>query len=542
MVLSVGISNTDIVVGALACILLFLGTRSTRIPRGASLPPGPPRKAIVGNFSDIPEKHEWETYTHWAKKYGELVYIKVFRQPIVYINSVAAAQDLFEKRSSIYSDRFDFPMLIDLMGFDWNFVAMRYGDRWRRHRKMFHQKFHPTPVGAYHSIQYKHTLDLLRRLHKSPKEFLIHLRHLTGAIIMEIIYGIKVLPADDPYIKLAEEALAAVGSIPTNPGAYLVDTVPILKHVPEWMPGAGFKTKARIWRQAITQMPTVPFDACKKALREGKGVPSFTASFLESTTHLHGLDAQQEEHTIRNTGATAFGAGADTTTVALSWFVLAMILYPDVQRKAQAELDDVIGADRLPGFEDRQNLPYINALCKEIQRWHPVFPLAIAHGVMEDDIYNNYFIPKGSVIIGNSWAMLHDETMYGPRPEHFEPERFFRPGVKDPSAAFGFGRRICPGRYLADNTIYIATSTILKLFNISPAKEANGTEIPIDVTFTSGTISCVQVLATKTQPSSTVLIACAFRRPDPFECSITPRIRSSESLLEHYQGLWGDEL
>ena len=48
--------------------------------------------------------------------------------------------------------------------------------------------------------------------------------------------------------------------------------------------------------------------------------------------------------------------------------MLAMVLYPDVQRKAQDELDEVIGADRLPDFEDRKNLPYVNALCKEIQR------------------------------------------------------------------------------------------------------------------------------------------------------------------------------
>ncbi|KAF8506394.1 cytochrome P450, partial [Gautieria morchelliformis] len=108
----------------------------------------------------------------------------------------------------------------------------------------------------------------------------------------------------------------------------------------------------------------------------------------------------------------------------LSWFILAMILYPDVQRKAQHELDEVIGADRLPTFEDCNSLPYMNAICKEIQRWHPVVPPGIAHRVTQDDVHNNNFIPEGSVVIGNAWEMLHDKNMYGSNTEHFEPECF----------------------------------------------------------------------------------------------------------------------
>jgi cytochrome P450 len=80
-----------------------------------------------------------------------------------------------------------------------------------------------------------------------------------------------------------------------------------------------------------------------------------------------------------------------------------MILYPEVQRKAQAELDSVIGMSQLPSFEDRESLPYVNDLCKEVLRWHPVLPLGIAHRVMQDDIYGDYLIPSGSLVIGNAW-------------------------------------------------------------------------------------------------------------------------------------------
>ncbi|KAF8506214.1 cytochrome P450 [Gautieria morchelliformis] len=502
-------SNIYIALGGLICATLFLlVVERNHIPKGAHLPPGPPGKAIIGNVYDAPKEHQWRTYTNWAKQYGDLVYIKIFRQPIVIVNSLAVAHDLFEKRSSVYSDRFEFPMVNDLAGFDWNLATMRYGDKWRRHRKMFHQSFHLTAVTAYTSIQEKRTKELLYRLRKSPDNFLEHIRHLSGATIMEITYGIDVLPSGDPYIQLAEQATEASESA-LIPGSFLVDILPILKYVPEWMPGAGFKTKARIWRQVVTRLPFVPFNACKKALTQGKATPSVTASLLESMADLPETNVPQQEETIRNTGAVAYLAGADTTAIALSWFILAMILYPDVQRKAQRELDEVMGADRLPTFDDRDSLPYMNAVCKEIQRWRPAAPLGIPHRLMEDDVYNNNFIPRGSVIMGNTWAMLHDETVYGPDTEHFEPERFLRPGTRDPSAAFGFGRRICPGRYLADNTIYLAACCILKVFNISPAKDANGAEIPVHDSISSGAIS----------------------RPEPFSCSIKPRTMIPEKFF-----------
>lgn len=141
-------------------------------------------------------------------------------------------------------------------------------------------------------------------------------------------------------------------------------------------------------------------------------------------------------------------------------FMLAMVLYPEVQRKAQAELDAVVGIGRLPSFGDREDLPYLDALCKEVYRWHPIVPFGVAHKVMQDDVYGDLFIPGGSIVFGNAWcvltsrgmtyypcdmclsrAMLHNEKVYGPEPMEFRPERFMGPGAKEPISAFGFGRR-----------------------------------------------------------------------------------------------------
>ena len=80
-----------------------------------------------------------------------------------------------------------------------------------------------------------------------------------------------------------------------------------------------------------------------------------------------------------------------------------MALNPEVQKKAQAELDSVIGSSRLPEFSDRDSLPYLNALIKELMRWHVVAPTAVPHAAIQDDVYNGYLIPKGSLILANLW-------------------------------------------------------------------------------------------------------------------------------------------
>ena len=91
------------------------------------------------------------------------------------------------------------------------------------------------------------------------------------------------------------------------------------------------------------------------------------------------------------------------TFAVLQFFFLAMVLYPDVQKRAQAELDAVVGPDRLPSWEDRNSLPYLNALIKEVLRWQNVAPFGFPHYTTEDIEYRGYFIPKGTLLFPQIW-------------------------------------------------------------------------------------------------------------------------------------------
>ncbi|EIW84794.1 cytochrome P450 [Coniophora puteana RWD-64-598 SS2] len=151
-----------------------------------------------------------------------------------------------------------------------------------------------------------------------------------------------------------------------------------------------------------------------------------------------------------------------------------MVLYPEVQKRAQEEIDKVVGTDRLPDFQDRASLPYLEAVYRETMRLKPVGPIGVPHAATNEDVYKGYYIPKGK-------AMSQNPVKY-PDPSAFKPERFLDSEGKlnddTVTYAFGFGRRICPGRHFASGSSWIAMANILASFSIGKAKDAAGN--PID--------------------------------------------------------------
>ena len=127
-------------------------------------------------------------------------------------------------------------------------------------------------------------------------------------------------------------------------------------------------------------------------------------------------------------------------------FVLAMVLNPKVMMRAQEELDCVVGRETLPDFSDKENLPYIDAVVKEVLRWNPPLPIGLPYRVTQDDVYRGYLIPAGATVIQNAWAIFRDPNIYHD-PETFNPDRFLKDGKIDQSVynpedrVFGAGRR-----------------------------------------------------------------------------------------------------
>ncbi|TFK78644.1 cytochrome P450, partial [Polyporus arcularius HHB13444] len=226
-----------------------------------------------------------------------------------------------------------------------------------------------------------------------------------------------------------------------------------------------------------------------------------------------------EEHLIaKNTCATAFEGGADTTFSTIQAFFLAMSLNPSIQKKAQAELDAVIGPHRLPNFRDRASLPYVEAVFKETLRWHNAMPLGVHHCAGEDIEYHGYFIPRGTTFTANTEvycrACLHDPEAYT-EPDRFLPDRFIREGKLDPDVrdprdfVFGYGRRICAGKPFAEIEMFLVVAMTLHVFDITPPLDESGNPILIEPKFTGSFLLY----------------------PADCRCTIKPRSAEAEALI-----------
>ena len=204
------------------------------------------------------------------------------------------------------------------------------------------------------------------------------------------------------------------------------------------------------------------------------------------------LDAEAEDVVKWVVGA-VYSGGADTTVCALSTFVLGMVLYPEAQAKAQAEIDRVVGTDRLPGLADRPTLPYVEAVYKETLRWHPVAPLGVPHRVTKENDYGGYTIPAGATVVANIWAMSRAH----PDSDLFTPERHLPGGNhvgRDPRTyVFGFGRRICPGLHLADSEVWLGVVSLLAAFKILKKSDGKGGFITPKEDYGQGIISYVSL-------------------------------------------------
>jgi cytochrome P450 len=184
-------------------------------------------------------------------------------------------------------------------------------------------------------------------------------------------------------------------------------------------------------------------------------------------------------------------AGAETTSTTLSWWLLAMLAFPEVQRRAQAEIDAVVGRDRLPSFADAPHLPYVRATIREALRWRPVLPLGVPHVSTKEDWYEGMYIPKGTMCISNVWQCNHDRVVFGEDANEFRPERHLDehgellPGPVETYQAghvsFGFGRRICVGKDLANESLFISTARILWAAELARPQDESGKEVPLDI-------------------------------------------------------------
>ncbi|KAF9477128.1 cytochrome P450 [Pholiota conissans] len=510
-----GPTTTSIIVpliGTLIAIAAFkkliaLWKASNRLP----YPPGPKPLPIVGNLFDFPKNDLAACYYNWGKKYNsDILHASSLGFHVIVLNSLEDAEELFERRASNYSDRLMTPAL-ELLGLVSNMAIMPHGPTWRKHRRIAQQNFRLDMMSAHEPIQARRIHIMLKALLDDPDNLFTHNKVLSLSIPLEFMYGYDVKSLDDPYITDAQRMVELAVRY-FNPDSTLINFFPILGKIPAWIPGASTQKVAATVRDIIHNLETEPMERVIDAVDKGVAVPSVLSEFVEAKRGTP--EFEDEAAIVSQLAFTIYGAASDTVISALASLFYVLVTRPDIQKKGQDEIDRVIGTERLPQFSDRASLPYTDALYRELLRFYPPTPLAIPHRVKEDDTYKGYFIPKGTIVSANVWAMARDENLY-PDPHEFKPERFIDEHGELTNDAriltYGFGRRICIGKYNASATMWMTIASLLACFNISKAKDAQGKEIEISDDF--------EFLSVTTHKT-------------PFKCSITPRSEVIRRLVE----------
>jgi cytochrome P450 len=450
------------------------------------MPPGPTPLPFIGNKNQLPKSKPWIKFQEWSRIYGPIFTIWIGRKPTIVISDPNIAADLMEKRSTKYSSR---PRMVAMGEILWDgasILVQPYGKEWSVRRKLLHQALTPKALRLYKPVQEAEASRLCSQLLVNPSNWEKLLERFTSSIVFSVAYGHRIDSLDADVINQRFKFMHVAASL-NVPGKYQVESFPILKHMPDILAPWKAKIKAQGRQEAAANMELVDVvrNDMARAKTQGDDIPDSLCKLL--------LEMKETEHVplsdrdFSYIPASLFGAGSDTTASTLCTAFLALVTHPEALHAAHSELDAVVGSERSPTFDDEKDLSYLRALVKEVLRWRPVAVLGgTPHSSTEDDTYEGYYIPAGTTVLGNSWAINLNEEYY-PNPHLFDPARFLDTALSEKSkqptsltgrahpakaghSSFGWGRRICPGAGLAENSLVIALAKILWAFDILPAK------------------------------------------------------------------------
>ncbi|KAF4306096.1 putative cytochrome p450 protein [Botryosphaeria dothidea] len=394
------------------------------------MPPGPPPLPFIGNKHQLPTSQPWHQFAAWSRTYGPIFTLWIGRRPTVILSDPLIAAELLEKRSAKYSSR----------------PRMPYGKPWLARRKLLHQALTPRALRLYKPVQHAEAARLCAQLSAAPASFEKLIERFTASVVFSVAYGHRIDSLDAAVIAQRFEFMQYSAGL-NVPGKYLGRDADIQAH--------GRREAAA----NVALVEVVRADMAR-AKRAGKELPDSLCKMLLELRG-RGTDVPLSDRDFSFIPASLFGAGSDTTASTLCTALLALVTHPHVLVAAHRELDEV-----------------------EVLRWRPVAVLGgTPHASTEDDVFEGYYIPAGTTVLGNSWAINLNEEYY-PEPHMFEPLRFHDDVEKRPprlvelrrirvsraTRVLGGRRRICPGAGLAENSVWIVLAKVLWAFDVGPVE------------------------------------------------------------------------
>ncbi|KAL2837583.1 cytochrome P450 [Aspergillus pseudoustus] len=443
--LRITIQYSDPVLFLTSGVLLFLIYVRSRLRNQLPLPPSPTCLPLVGNVLQVPRSAPWERFREWNLKYGPIVSFKVGSRTIILLGTRTVVRDLFEKRAHIYSTRPRFIVASEytLKGLP---ALLPYDKNWLALHRLETTVLNPritTGTLPIHGMAAKHLLYSI--LGDPDHDLSDHLHNYAGSVFSTLFYGAHMgseTPEDQHLMRTIYHEPSKCISIEH----WMVEMFPALEHFP------GVASRCR---QKGEMLHGVFHRAFGPKLEAAQNCQWWNMFKHLSKNRPEGLSDRDFLMVI-----TELELAARTTgPLSLSLFAVMAALHPNEMRRVHDEIDQVVGSARLPTFDDQDNLPYLQAFMTECQRLYPLVPLSFARAAMRDDSYMGLRIPADAIIVPNQWALNRDPAIYDD-PTSFVPQRWIDSPSLPPPGTFGYGRRICPGRHIANASLFIAMASI----------------------------------------------------------------------------------
>ncbi|XP_070362889.1 cytochrome P450 2D14-like isoform X2 [Equus asinus] len=415
---------------AVAIFLLLVDLMHRRQRWAPRYPPGPMPLPGLGNLLQVNLQDTLCCLTPLRRRFGDVFSLQLAWTPVVVLNGLAAIREALVHLGEDTSDRPHFPVMQHL-GFGPHaegVIFARYGHTWREQRRF--------------------SVSTLRNFGLGKK-----------SLEQWVTQEASCLCA----------AFASQAGRPFNPDALLnkavLNAIPVFLHIPglvaKVFPGQrAFMAQLDelVAEHRMTRDPAQPprdlTDAFQDEVEKAKGNPE--SSFNDDN--------------LRLVVADLFFAGMVTTSTTLAWALLLMILHPDVQRRVQQEVDEVIGQARRPEMGDQAHMPFTMAVVHEVQRFADITPLGVPHMTSRDIEVQGFLIPKGTTLITNLSSVLKEETIWK-KPFRFHPEHFLdaqgRFVKQEAFMSFSAGRRSCLGEPLARMELFLFFTCLLQRFSFS---------------------------------------------------------------------------
>jgi len=491
--------------------------------------PGPQQFPIVGRIHDLPRFSLWLKFKEWADIHGPIYYTRALNQPFIIISDEKIAEELLVKRGHIYSGRPQIRSLIRHKEGPAYSALMDRHDIWKAQRKWAHAAM----AEAYKHHFYGHVeLEMKRYLGLlllDPARFLDYTREYCGRVMSRLAW-------DDATQGRTNGDSADTTLHCMSVSGPLTNTVTPLWYLPAFVnPWYNYEIRRESEQRAWWLNN---FRLAKDRMRRGE-LPNDTWAyryFEQVKKEGNGDLDQAEDQEVFASCMIGFLnlVGVVTISGPLKFFLMAMALHPEWQKKAQAEVDRVCG-DRMPTMQDFADLPTVRACMKETVRWRSGVPLGVPHQAERDDDYRGVTIKKGTIVLACEWSLNRVPSKY-PDGDNFRPERWLEAGwptYQEPLTrypnfregqsmhTFGWGRRTCLGQNIVDDETFVFAAAVLWAFDLGPKVcPRTGETVPID-----------------TQATNSHVIL----EPSPYQISI--RVRSGErgkQVLEGYHQVMGE--